>query len=180
MYVHDVSDIFVDAMKMANYLKLEGRRGWFASEALYACTMVAWVYYRLYVFPVSIIGSTVFDVHRLWAPHLGPGWRTYFFPPGLPLFTELTALMVLLVVRVRLVSGRGGGYARASRACASFRCAWALPRPTFPFAEPPGLPGAARVLVLFARERGVPHRDGVGARGEPPGVRGRQRHGGRR
>jgi len=32
LFVHDVSDIFVDLLKMVNYLKLENRRGLFASE----------------------------------------------------------------------------------------------------------------------------------------------------
>ena len=33
---------------MVNFLKLEGPRGWFASEIAYVTALVVWVYYRLY------------------------------------------------------------------------------------------------------------------------------------
>lgn len=38
----------IDVLKMVNFLKLEGPRGWFASEIAYVTALVVWVYYRLY------------------------------------------------------------------------------------------------------------------------------------
>lgn len=54
LYVHDVSDIFVDLLKMVNYTKLEGKRGMFASEMAYAACIAAWLYYRMWQYPVRV------------------------------------------------------------------------------------------------------------------------------
>ena len=66
-YVHDVSDIFVDALKMANFLKLEGRRGWFASEIAYVVCLATWVYYRLWQLPFTVIPASLRDVDVWYA-----------------------------------------------------------------------------------------------------------------
>ena len=108
MYVHDVSDIFVDLLKLTNYLRLEGRKGWFGSEIAYVTCMVAWSWWRLYQYPFRVVHSSVFDVFRLLAPaqqgnKAGRHGYGFFFPPDLPLYTELNALLVIL-----MVSERGG------------------------------------------------------------------------
>jgi hypothetical protein len=56
LLVHDGSDIVLDLMKMANYLKLEGLRCGFAVEALFvANTYISWPFLRLYYFPFIIV-----------------------------------------------------------------------------------------------------------------------------
>jgi ceramide synthetase len=55
LFVHDASDIGIDTLKMANYLRLDGRPGLFIVETAYAVTMAMWVYFRLYIFPFFII-----------------------------------------------------------------------------------------------------------------------------
>ena len=55
LFAHDFSDVFLDLMKLANYLKLEGPQGLFIVEVLFAFnTYVSWVYLRLYYFPYVI------------------------------------------------------------------------------------------------------------------------------
>lgn len=56
---HDISDIFLDLMKMANYLKVEGAHGYYVTEICFVLnTYVSWPYLRLYVFPLHIIWGT--------------------------------------------------------------------------------------------------------------------------
>lgn len=55
LYVHDFSDIGVDALKICNYLRLEGRSGFFLVETVYATSIAMWGYFRLYLFPVQTI-----------------------------------------------------------------------------------------------------------------------------
>ena len=101
LYVHDVSDIFVDLLKMTNYLKVEGARGWFITEISYVSCVVSWVYYRLYQFPFRAIYASFVEPLRLLTKHprqaitvLGLEW----LPPDLPLYTEMNALLFTLLV----------------------------------------------------------------------------------
>ena len=55
LFVHDVSDVVLDLMKMLNYLKMESAHGWFAVEAAFVCNLFSWAYFRLYVFPVYVV-----------------------------------------------------------------------------------------------------------------------------
>ena len=57
LFAHDVSDIGIDTLKMSNYLRLDGKPGLFIVELAYTMTMVMWVYFRLYLFPVYIIAQ---------------------------------------------------------------------------------------------------------------------------
>ena len=75
--VHDTSDVFLDLMKMANYLKVEGRHGFFITEACFVLnTAVTWPYMRLYRFPAFVVQSVVFGYHRLCTTngHAGDPW----------------------------------------------------------------------------------------------------------
>ncbi len=100
LYVHDVSDIFVDLLKMTNYLKVENAKGWFLTEISYVTCVVSWMYYRLYQFPFRAIFASFVEPLRLLAKHpresitfLGLEW----FPPDLPLYTEMNALLFILL-----------------------------------------------------------------------------------
>ena len=75
--VHDTSDVVLDLMKIANYLKVEGRHGFFVTEACFVLnTYVVWPYLRLYRYPVYVVQSVYFGYHRLCATngHAGDPW----------------------------------------------------------------------------------------------------------
>ena len=44
LFIHDVSDIPIDCLKLANYLKLENAPGFFIVEMSYASVMTSWLY----------------------------------------------------------------------------------------------------------------------------------------
>eukprot|EP00327_Prymnesium_parvum_P047640 CAMPEP_0205879670 /NCGR_PEP_ID=MMETSP1083-20121108/15517_1 /ASSEMBLY_ACC=CAM_ASM_000430 /TAXON_ID=97485 /ORGANISM="Prymnesium parvum, Strain Texoma1" /LENGTH=301 /DNA_ID=CAMNT_0053242637 /DNA_START=332 /DNA_END=1238 /DNA_ORIENTATION=+ len=48
LYLHDVSDILVDLLKIFNYCQLEGMRGLFLVETAFISNFATWGYYRLY------------------------------------------------------------------------------------------------------------------------------------
>jgi len=50
LFVHDVSDIPLDLLKIFNYCQLEGLRGLFLVELDYVFTLATWAYFRFYVF----------------------------------------------------------------------------------------------------------------------------------
>jgi len=60
LFIHDVSDIPIDCLKLANYLKLEDKPGFFIVEMSYTSVMVVWLYMRLYLYPVYVIYWAVF------------------------------------------------------------------------------------------------------------------------
>ena len=47
LWVHDVSDILVDLIKIFNYCQLEGRKGFFLVEAVFFSNFGVWAYYRM-------------------------------------------------------------------------------------------------------------------------------------
>jgi len=55
LYVHDISDIVIDLLKMTNYLKLEDMSGMFLTEICFVTNLFTWAYYRLYILPVFIV-----------------------------------------------------------------------------------------------------------------------------
>merc|ERR1711934_1024432 len=50
LMIHDGSDVFLDLMKMANYLKLEDMHGMFLTEASFVLCWITWAYLRFYRF----------------------------------------------------------------------------------------------------------------------------------
>jgi len=99
LWVHDVSDIFVDLLKMVNYLKLEGRRGYYASEAAYAACVAAWIYWRLYQYPLRVIRGSLVESFRVLAPLPRPvelGTFASFTVRDLPFWVELNVLLLTL------------------------------------------------------------------------------------
>jgi len=57
LFVHDVSDIWIDLLKIFNYLKLQDAAGFFLVEGVFTCNLISWVYFRLYIFPFKIVRS---------------------------------------------------------------------------------------------------------------------------
>jgi ceramide synthetase len=55
LFCHDVSDVFIDLLKMTNYLKLEGASGRYIVETVFVSNLVSWVYFRLWLFPTKVI-----------------------------------------------------------------------------------------------------------------------------
>ena len=104
LYVHDVSDIFVDVLKLCNYLKLEGARCFFVTEVAYVSCVAGWMYWRLYQYPFRVIygsytgmmGVTAFSAR---SPHviLGIPVMTHDMPLLIELFVLLGTLAVLHV-----------------------------------------------------------------------------------
>jgi len=76
LFVHDLSDIIVDLLKIFNYLKLEGPKGAFLVELAFLSNLVVWAYLRLYIFPLRIVFRGVWWGGREvveW--HLANGYR---------------------------------------------------------------------------------------------------------
>ena len=61
LYVHDISDIFVDTLKMVNYLKVDGKRSFFLSELAFGLCIVSWIYYRLFLYPSKVIRCSMVE-----------------------------------------------------------------------------------------------------------------------
>jgi hypothetical protein len=97
LWVHDVSDILVDILKMVNYLKLEGARGYFASEIMYLACVSGWIYWRLYQYPFRVIRGSLLEAFWTLAPQprVADGllgiWQL-----DMPLYTHLNLLLMLL------------------------------------------------------------------------------------
>jgi ceramide synthetase len=54
LYVNDATDIFVDWLKMANYLKLRGPEAFFLAEASFMQMVAAFAYFRIWHHPFRI------------------------------------------------------------------------------------------------------------------------------
>lgn len=57
LWCHDFSDVFLDLMKMSNYMGWEGLRYLFTVEILFVSVVVSWFYWRLYLYPLHVIRS---------------------------------------------------------------------------------------------------------------------------
>lgn len=55
LLVHDATDIFIDLLKLTNYLKLTDAHGFFLVEIAFTMNLVSWFYFRLYKFPMEVI-----------------------------------------------------------------------------------------------------------------------------
>jgi hypothetical protein len=96
-YVHDISDIFIDLLKMGNFLKMEGYRGLFISELAYVFAVVAWLYYRMFQFPFRVIHTAFVVSSRIVsvAPRLDDGLLE-LFPPDVPFWQPANLLLGVL------------------------------------------------------------------------------------
>jgi len=67
LYIHDVSDIATDLLKMANYLKLEGPRNAFCLEAIFVFNLGGWFWWRIFKFGVVLVPACVVQgIYRPW------------------------------------------------------------------------------------------------------------------
>lgn len=64
LWLHDISDIPVDLLKLLNYLKLGDPPGLYLTEICFAANLISWVYFRLYVFPFKVRLSNTFAIQR--------------------------------------------------------------------------------------------------------------------
>jgi len=72
LIVHDASDIAIDLLKIFNYLRLEGKKGFFLVEIAYAATLALWAYFRLYYFPYKVIAQGTLGAVDMFGPYLLP------------------------------------------------------------------------------------------------------------
>ena len=77
LFIHDASDVFLDLMKTANYLRLEERAGCYLVEIFYASCFVSWPYFRLYQLPKMIWNGT-----SLWLWWFRPDRADLSCPPA--------------------------------------------------------------------------------------------------
>lgn len=61
LYAHDFSDIFVDMLKLCVYIGWEESSYMFATEFWFVTNLIAWIYWRLYRYPLIIRGTFAFD-----------------------------------------------------------------------------------------------------------------------
>jgi ceramide synthetase len=100
LLLHDLSDVPLDMLKMANYLKMEGPRGFFASEVLFAVLLVDWFYFRIYLYPTKLLYTTfVQNREASMSPENAYDYTILFPNPGPPswlLFNVLLGTLYLL------------------------------------------------------------------------------------
>lgn len=97
---HDISDIALDLMKMANYLKVEGAHGFFITELCFLVnTCVTWPYFRLYVFPAFVIHGVAIGYHKNCATNFpGEPLKNPFMPEQPGSYWESTLMLSALFV----------------------------------------------------------------------------------
>jgi TLC domain len=61
LFVNDITDVFVDWLKMANYLKLRGPKALYLAEASFFVLVIAFAYFRVWHHPIRInlVGGSV-------------------------------------------------------------------------------------------------------------------------
>lgn len=101
LFVHDPGDIFLDAVRFYNDLKIRNDIGVFM---LYVSFMGVWCYFRLYSFPVCIVGEAINTLLKL----SGQSSTPFLYPAYKYLVAMLCALVVLhlywfaFIVRIAL------------------------------------------------------------------------------
>ena len=55
LFIHDLSDIPVDLLKIFNYCQLEGPKGLFLVEMIFVTNLVGWAYLRFYLYFTKVI-----------------------------------------------------------------------------------------------------------------------------
>lgn len=100
LVVHDISDIVLDLMKMANYLKMEGMHGFFITEIMFVLnTYVSWPYLRLYVYPMYVIHGTFIGYNKHCAPRFPGEPLKNFFDSDMPgSYTTASIMLTSLLV----------------------------------------------------------------------------------
>jgi ceramide synthetase len=97
LLLHDLSDIPLDMLKMANYLKMEGLRGFFVSETMFVIVFAGWIYLRIYTYPTKLLYTTLVE-NREAAMTMEDAhdWTNLFPNPGPPSWLFFNVLLVTL------------------------------------------------------------------------------------
>lgn len=100
LILHDFTDIPLDMLKMANYLKLEGFPGLFVSEIMFVITLFYWVWFRIYLYPTKLLYTTGVELREAaMSMEDAHDWTNLFPNPGPPswlLFNVLLSTLYLL------------------------------------------------------------------------------------
>ena len=51
LFLHDISDIVVDILRISHDLSIEVKSGWYLAEISFFTNLLTWAYFRLYQFP---------------------------------------------------------------------------------------------------------------------------------
>jgi len=96
LFVHDISDVAIDLLKMANYAKLADRPAYYIVEFCMVLTLSAWLYFRLYLFPFYIMPATIWGSHDACSDpeHRGDYWN--HDPPGMQMWRLANYLLGVL------------------------------------------------------------------------------------
>jgi hypothetical protein len=95
LIIHDLSDVPLDLLKMANYLKLEGLRGAFVSEILFVTLVIDWIYFRIWLFPTKALNTTLFENREACMP-LDEARNMWNLNPCIPSYFLFNALLITL------------------------------------------------------------------------------------
>lgn len=99
LFLHDLSDVPLDMLKMVNYLKMEGLRGMFCTEILFVTVLIDWGYFRIYLYPTKLLYTTLVE-NRLASMSVEDAYDfTNLFPyPGPPSWLLFNLLLTTLYV----------------------------------------------------------------------------------
>ncbi|KAF0686250.1 Aste57867_21955 [Aphanomyces stellatus] len=99
LILHDASDVPLDLLKMANYMKLEDRRGYFVSEVLFVIMTTIWFYCRVYLYPAKLIYTAFWENREACClPHEAHDLSILFPSPGPPSWLAFNVLLGCLYV----------------------------------------------------------------------------------
>ncbi|CAK4080735.1 unnamed protein product [Aphanomyces euteiches] len=99
LIIHDASDVPLDLLKMANYMKLEDRKGWFLSEILFVIMFSGWFYLRVYLYPAKLIYTSFWENREACClPHVAHDLSELFPYPGPPSWFAFNILLCSLYV----------------------------------------------------------------------------------
>lgn len=61
LFAHDASDVGIDLLKMFNYMGRGSENGFPFTEIIFIIGLVAWTFFRLYLFPFYLLRSAIFE-----------------------------------------------------------------------------------------------------------------------
>jgi hypothetical protein len=96
--IHDVSDVLLDIMKTLNYLQLDGPKGFFLTEISFVANLIGWIYFRLYVYPLYIIDSSLTGFHKQCANEHNGDFLKNPNPSNMPFWNLANVFLTLLLV----------------------------------------------------------------------------------
>jgi len=82
LFLHDTSDIVVDLLKLANYLKLEGVRRGCLVELIFVTNFFTWGFCRLYKFATLILCSGLYGTREILTQPFEPRMESFTAAAG--------------------------------------------------------------------------------------------------